>query len=520
MPQALTHWLAAIGIVNQSRIFHNPNQAVLISEAIRNNEGILSDCGSIAVSTKPFTGRSPNDKFLVDYPDSSNIWWGQVNQPISPQKFTRLKHRMSAYLNNRKLYIIDCHIGADPNYKQSIRIITEFAWQALACQNLFIYAHEKHNENPDITIIAAPDFHPNPELDFTRTNTAICIDLKEKIILVAGTKYAGEIKKSAFTMMNYLLPIDDVLPMHCSANMGKENDVALFFGLSGTGKTTLSSTPERQLIGDDEHGWNENGIFNFEGGCYAKVINLKESAEPVVWQATNRFGTILENVTVDHKTRIPNYDDSQYTENTRSVYPLSAVKNAHPTCTADHPRNIFFLTADAFGVMPPVARLDHDQVRFYFLSGYTSKVAGTERYLGRKPVATFSSCFAEPFLTLQPAIYADLLQERISDHGSDVWLINTGWTGGNFNTGFRIPLFTTRRMIDWILSGEHHQAVYHRDMVFDIEVPNNIPGIDKKYLYPKMTWDNESEFITAAEILKRDFDENYRKYEKDQIPVF
>ena len=511
MTQALTHWLEAIGITNPTHITYNPDRSTLIADALHNNEGQLTHNGALGVITTPYTGRSPDDKYIVDYRDRKDLWWRNVNRPMSPETFNRLQLRMGDYLNTKPLYVIDCFIGADPRYRKSIRLVTEFAWQALASENLFIYDGSRHESEPEITILAAPDFHTDPQRDGVRSQVAICLDLKHEIILVAGSKYAGEIKKSAFSMMNALLPNEDILPMHCSANVGKQGDVSLFFGLSGTGKTTLSSTPERPLVGDDEHGWSDNGVFNFEGGCYAKSIRLKQDLEPVIWSAINQPGTVLENVVIDPETGECDFDDARYTENTRAAYPLSQVENIVPEGMAGHPSNIFFLTADAFGVMPPIAKLDPDESIYYFLSGYTSKVAGTERGLGQQPKATFSTCFGEPFLPLLPHIYADLFRTRLEKHGSHVWLINTGWTAGGFGTGYRMPLPYTRKMIDWILSGEGRKTDFHIDPVFNLKVPKAIPGIPQEFLVPRKTWKDPKGFDIAAERLQTDFAENYEK---------
>lgn len=512
MPEGLSNWLEALGIVNQSWVMLNPSRSQLITEAMNDNEGELTHEGALGVITTPYTGRSPDDKYIVDHQNNSDLWWGDVNRRISPQAFTRLQNRITAYLNNRKLYVIDCFIGADIEYQLSIRFVSEFAWQALLVQNLFIYNGTRHITEPDITILAAPGFKTQPEIDSVRSKAAICIDLENKTVLVAGSKYGGEIKKSAFTIMNALLPASNVLPMHCSANVGEKGDVALYFGLSGTGKTTLSSTPDRKLIGDDEHGWGENGVFNFEGGCYAKTIHLRPDLEPVIWKASNQYGTILENVFITPENRKADFDDSRFTENSRAAYDLSKVDNIVPEGRAGHPENIFFLTADAFGVMPPIAKLNREQANYYFLSGYTSKIAGTERGLGSVPKATFSTCFGEPFLPLIPNIYAELLKGKLSRHGSNTWLINTGWTGGDYNTGIRMPLPHTRRMINWILSKEHESASYHMDPIFNIAVPDAIEGIPENLLYPEKTWQDRETFMKVAKALKHDFDENFEKF--------
>ena len=513
MQQALTHWLEAVGIVNQDQIVHNPNKAKLLTEALHNDEGYLSTDGALIVNTSPYTGRSPKDKFIVDDNQIPNLWWGDVNKPIAKESFDNLKNRITAYLNNRKLYIVDGCIGSDQRYRLFLRVVTEYAWQALAAQHLFITDNIPPITEPDITIFAAPGFNTHSVIDGVRSKASVCLDLNRKVVLIAGTKYFGEIKKSAFTIMNAHLPTLGVLPMHCSANVDDKGDVALFFGLSGTGKTTLSSTPDRWLIGDDEHGWTDEGIFNFEGGCYAKTIRLDPELEPVIWRAVNRFGSVLENVVMSSTTREIDYDDGQITQNTRAAYPLSNIKNIIPEGYAGHPSNIFFLTADAFGVMPPIAKLDQEQALFYFLTGYTSKLAGTERELGQKPQATFSSCFGEPFLPLIPQIYADLLREKVTKHGSRTWLVNTGWTGGDYATGYRMPLKHTRRMIDWILSIEHQDAIYHKDPVFNLSVPNHIEGIPDDLLYPGRNWEDQNLFNKYAHELKEGFDNNYQKIE-------
>jgi phosphoenolpyruvate carboxykinase (ATP) len=512
MAQELTHWLNSLGITQHKKVLHNPDRSHLVTEALENHEGQLTQAGALGVITTPYTGRSPNDKFIVHHQKGLDLWWGNVNQKISPEAFGSLKKRITAYLSNRKLYVVDCHIGADINYQLSIRVVAEYAWQALVVQNLFIYDGTPLAAEPDLTILATPTFKTTPELDEVNSDAAIAIDLLERMVLITGSAYAGEIKKSAFTVMNALLPESGVLPMHCSANMGKDGDVALYFGLSGTGKTTLSSTPERRLIGDDEHGWGKNGIFNFEGGCYAKTIRLDPEQEPVIWQAANQYGTVLENVFISPEDRQVDFSDARFTENTRAAYPLCQVKNIVPSGEAGHPKNVFFLTADAFGVMPPIAKLDRDQAIYYFLSGYTSKIAGTELSLSKVPVATFSTCFGEPFLPLKPNIYSDLLKEKISAHNAQVWLINTGWTAGDYNTGHRMPLPYTRRMVNWILSDEHRKADFHPDPVFKILVPNEIDGIPSELLTPEKTWEDKETFNRIAKQLMIDFEKNFGKF--------
>ncbi|MFU8825913.1 MAG: phosphoenolpyruvate carboxykinase (ATP) [Brevefilum sp.] len=512
MIQTLTNWLENLGIVHQGEIFYNPDKSTLVTQAILGEEGQLTADGALAVLTSPYTGRSPDDKFIVEDPSIDDLWLGDVNRPISKEDFNQLKNRITAYLNYRKLFIIDAFIGADPNYRLSIRIVSEFAWQALAVQNLFIYDGTTQHQDPDLIVLAVPNFKTQPEIDHTRSTAAICLDLREKMVLIAGSKYAGEIKKSAFTLMNAYLPGLGVLPMHCSANAGEQGDVALYFGLSGTGKTTLSSTKDRKLIGDDEHGWSDDGIFNFEGGSYAKTIRLSPDNEPLIWQATHQFGTVLENVDLSPENHQVDFDSARITENTRAAYPLSRIENIIPEGIGDHPSHIFFLTADAFGVMPPVARLEGEQILYYFLSGYTSKLAGTERGLGQKPQATFSSCFGEPFLPLTPGVYARMLKEKIDAHGSITWLINTGWTGGDYQSGYRMPLRYTRLMVNWILSGNHQHASYHQDPIFNLSVPDHIKGIPDELLFPEKTWEDQQAFRGIASDLRQSFEENFKNY--------
>ena len=511
MDQALTHWLDALSIHSEKPLIYNPDRTALVRAAVQNGEGELSAEGALDVITAPYTGRSPKDKYLLADANRSDIWWGSINQPVTRSQFDNLQSRIAAYLSQQELYIVDCLIGADPQFQKKIRLVTEYAWQALVAENLFIRPGVAHTTPPDITILAASGLQLPPEFQPSHSPAAVYLDLAAEVILIGGTKYAGEIKKSAFTIMNGILPDSDVLPMHCSANVGEAGDVALYFGLSGTGKTTLSSTPDRALIGDDEHGWGENGIFNFEGGCYAKTIRLNPELEPMIWQATNQFGTVLENVILDPQTHQPDFDDGSITENTRSAYPLTRIENRLDSGMAGHPRNIFFLTADAFGVLPPIALLNENEIAYYFLSGYTSKVAGTERGLGKQPQATFSTCFAEPFLPLKPSIYAQMLQRKVRQHGCRVWLVNTGWTGGDYNSGYRMPLPHTRKMVSWALSGS--PTSYHQDSVFGLMVPDAIPGIPDELLYPKRTWQNPEQFREVAGRLKEKFEANIQQYQ-------
>ena len=512
MASSIKSWLERFGIISQSKILHNPDPSLLMEISQKEEGSLLTREGALGAVTTPYTGRSPNDKYIVDDQERSDLWWGNVNQRISREHFGQLQDGITAYLSDKNLYIIDCYIGSDDKYRLSIRIVTELAWQAIAVQNLFIYDGQPLMNDPDMIVLAAPNFYNQTEIDQIKSRAAIMIDLQEKTVLISGSKYVGEIKKSAFTIMNAILPKFNVLPMHCSANVGPDDDVALYFGLSGTGKTTLSSTPNRRLIGDDEHGWGENGIFNFEGGCYAKVIRLNKDHEPVIWQAANQYGTVLENVVIDPVSRIAEFDNDLYTENSRAAYPLDQLSNVMPEGMGGHPNNIFFLTADAFGVLPPLARLDQDQAIYYFLSGYTSKIAGTERGLTKGPKATFSTCFGEPFLPLTPNIYAKLLKEKIDKHDCQIWLINTGWTGGDYSTGHRMPIPHTRRMINWILNGNDINSNYHIDPFFHLEVPDTIPGIPQELLYPQKTWQDQAAFNRIAEILVHDFENNYRKF--------
>ncbi|HEY6042268.1 MAG TPA: phosphoenolpyruvate carboxykinase (ATP), partial [Anaerolineae bacterium] len=427
----------------------------LYEQAIRRGEATLSEGGPLVAVTSPHTGRSPGDKFVVAESSSEqDIWWGKVNQRFDAEKFAALKQRMLAYVHDHDMFVQDCFIGADPRYRLPVRIANEYAWHSLFVQNMFRPASpaEQAHHDPQFTIINAPHFHADPARDGTRSETFIILNFGERTVLIGGTQYAGETKKSVFTIMNYLLPLRGVMPMHCSANIGKDGSVAIFFGLSGTGKTTLSADPERTLIGDDEHGWSDEGVFNFEGGCYAKVIKLSPTAEPEIYATTHMFGTVLENVIVDPNTRKLDLDDESITENTRGCYPISFIPNATPTGMGGHPRNIIFLTADAFGVLPPISKLSVAQARYHFLSGYTAKVAGTERGV-TEPQPNFSTCFGAPFLPLKPNVYSKLLGEKIAQHRVNVWLLNTGWSGGPYGVGSRMKIAYTRAMVRAALNG-------------------------------------------------------------------
>ena len=443
------------GVRNVNQAFWNLGTAALVENAIRRREGLLAAGGALAVRTGQYTGRSPDDKFVVREPSTQDrIWWGPVNRPFEPERFDMLYGRLLAYLQGVDLYVQDCYVGADPAYQIPVRIVTEYAWHNLFARQLFVRPDWTKTQDhvPRFTIIDVPKFHASPELDGTRSEAFVVVHLAKGLVIIGGTSYAGEMKKSVFTLLNFVLPLQRVLSMHCSASLGPQGDVALFFGLSGTGKTTLSADPKRRLIGDDEHGWSNGGIFNFEGGCYAKCIRLSAEDEPQIWGAI-RFGAVLENVTIDPETRLLDFDDGSMTENTRAAYPATFIQNAVIPGIAGHPQHIFFLTCDAFGVLPPIARLTAEQAMYHFLSGYTAKVAGTERGMGAEPKATFSACFGQPFLVLHPTVYADMLGERIARHNVQCWLVNTGWSGGPYGGGQRMRLPYTRAMLHAALEG-------------------------------------------------------------------
>ncbi|HEX8230336.1 MAG TPA: phosphoenolpyruvate carboxykinase [Chloroflexia bacterium] len=499
---------------------HNLTSAHLVEEAIRNNEGSLAAEGPLVVSTGQYTGRSPKDKFVVQEPSSQdNIAWGAVNQPLSEEKFDAIRERLMVHIRDKamKLYVQDVYVGADPNYRLKVRIYTQFAWSNLFARNLFIRPTEAERVGfePDFTVVDVPSFHANPAEEGTRTETFIALNLAQRLVLIGGTEYGGEIKKSMFTVMNYVLPVNGVLSMHCSANIGRNGDTALFFGLSGTGKTTLSADPNRTLIGDDEHGWSDTGVFNFEGGCYAKVIKLSQKAEPDIWAASHRFGTLLENVVMHPETRELNLESAEKTENTRSAYPIHFIPNASPTGTGAHPKNIMMLTADAFGVMPPIARLTPEQAMYYFLSGYTAKLAGTERGV-TEPEPNFSACFGSPFLPLPPMTYARLLGEKIRQHGADVWLVNTGWSGGAYGKGKRMSIAHTRAMVSAALDGSLAQVPTVTDPIFGLQVPTSCPGVPSEVLTPRNTWQDKDAYDQAARNLAQRFKDNFNKF-ADQV---
>ncbi len=514
--------LEDLGITNVREVRWNLPAARLYEEAIRRREGELARTGPLVVNTGQYTGRSPKDKFVVQEPSSADrIGWGAVNQPFDPAAFEALRKRMLAYIENKDLFVQDLYVGADPHYRLSVRIMTEGSWPSLFARNLFIRptASELDGFDPNFTVIAMPGFKAESTVDSTRTETFIILNLARRLILIGGTGYAGEIKKSMFTVMNYLLPLQNVVAMHCSANCDAQGEnVALFFGLSGTGKTTLSADPSRVLIGDDEHGWSNRGVFNFEGGCYAKVINLSAEAEPAIWTASHAFGTVLENVMMNERTRELDLADESRTENTRAAYPIEYIPNASATGMGGHPRNVLMLSADAFGVLPPVARLTREQAMYYFLSGYTAKLAGTERGV-TSPQAEFSTCFAAPFLPLPPMTYAQLLGDKIAEHGADVWLVNTGWSGGPYGVGRRMSIAYTRAIVSAILDGTLTKVEMRQDPVFGFAVPITCPGVPPEVLVPRTTWADPAAYDAAAADLVARFRENFAQFADDVPPA-
>ncbi|MGH9345976.1 MAG: phosphoenolpyruvate carboxykinase [Vicinamibacterales bacterium] len=513
-----THGLEASGIVRSGSVYWNLSTAALYEESIRRNEGLLAADGPLVCRTGPHTGRSPNDKFVVKEPSSEpHINWGPVNRPLEEARFDSLHRDLMAFLQDRNLYVLDAWAGADPTYRLPIRVVTELAWHNLFARNMFIPETEPGRlveHRPEFTVIDAPGFAADPARHGTRSEVFILVHLGRRLVLIGGTSYAGEIKKSIFTVLNYILPLRGVLSMHCSANVGKAGDTALFFGLSGTGKTTLSSDPDRQLIGDDEHGWSDRGVFNFEGGCYAKVIKLSPDAEPQIYATTRRFGTILENVVIDPRRRTLDLDSAAHTENTRASYPLAFIDNYVPSGQAGHPANIVMLTADAYGVLPPIARLTPDGAMYHFLSGYTARVAGTEKGV-TEPKATFSTCFGAPFLPLNPDTYARMLGVKIAEHGSRVWLVNTGWTGGPYGVGSRMKIAHTRAMIAAALGGQLDTVQYRRHPVFNVDVPMTAPGVPGDVLDPRGTWKDPAAYDEQARKLAAMFVGNFRAFERD-----
>ncbi len=500
--------------LNVEATYRNLSTAELYEHAIRDGEGIISAHGSLVVRTGEHTGRSPKDKFLVEEPSSiDQIWWGTVNRPISEENYDRLRARLLKYIADRPVYSQDLYIGAHPDHRRSLRVTTETAWASIFARNLFRRppAADLKGFSPNFSIINVPSFKADPATEGVRSETAILVHLKRMEIIIVGTEYAGEIKKSAFTVMNYLLPDEGAMPMHSSVNVGRNHDPALFFGLSGTGKTTLSADPERSLIGDDEHGWGADGLFNFEGGCYAKTIRLSPMYEPDIFATTRRFGTILENVDLDEASRELDLDSERFTENTRGAYPLEFIGNADPTGMTTHPKNVILLTADAFGILPPISRLTREQAQYHFISGYTAKLAGTEIGV-TEPRATFSAGFGAPFLPRHPGEYARMLAERLEQHHVPVWLVNTGWTGGAYGTGERMSIDHTRTMVRAALNGELADVTYETDPIFGVEVPTTVPGVPAEVLRPRATWADAAAYDAKARELASMFAENFADY--------
>ena len=506
--------LEQYGIHNINAVCWNLGTPQLIEHAVQRREGRLAADGALVVRTGQFTGRSPKDKFIVrDELTDHTVQWGAVNQPMSDAHFERLYGRMAGFWQGQDVYVQDCYVGADPAHGMPVRVVTQLAWHNLFARQLFIRRDpaDTSEHNPQFTILFAPEFQADPASEGTNSETCIVINFKKRVVLICGTSYAGEMKKSAFTIMNYLLPADGVFPMHCSSNIGAAGDVALFFGLSGTGKTTLSADPARRLIGDDEHGWSDRGVFNFEGGCYAKCIRLSRENEPQIWNAV-RFGTVLENVEMDARTRQLDFDSEEITENTRAAYPLDYIDDAVIPSVGGHPNNVIFLTADAFGVLPPISRLTPEQAMYHFLSGYTAKVAGTERGLGKEPQATFSACFGAPFLPRPAANYASLLGEKLRRHQAACWLVNTGWAGGPYGVGNRMKLLYTRAMLNAALSSELNSVPTEVHPVFRVAVPKSCPGVPAQFLDARGMWADKEAYDRAARDLASRFNKNFEKF--------
>ncbi len=508
-----TYGLESLGIINAKNVYRNLSVAELSERAVARGEGKLSKTGALVVTTGKYTGRSPKDKFIVDTKGvHDEIAWGKVNVPIAKEKFDAIYEKVIAYLQNREIFLFDGFAGADLKYRKSFRIVNEFASQNLFIRDLLLRptAEELDNFSADFTIIAAPGFKCIPERDGVNSEAAILVDYEAKLVLICGSQYAGEIKKSVFSVMNYLMPKEGVFPMHCSANIGKDGKSAVFFGLSGTGKTTLSADPNRYLIGDDEHGWSDDSVFNFEGGCYAKCINLRQEKEPEIWNAI-RFGALVENVVMDDNTREFDFDDDSLTENTRVGYPVDFIPNAAIPGIGNQPETVIFLTADAFGVLPPISKLSPEQAMYYFVSGFTSKLAGTERGI-TEPQPTFSTCFGEPFLPLDPSIYAGMLKEKIAKSGANVYLVNTGWSGGAYGTGSRMKLSYTRAMVSAALDGSLEKSNFVTDPIFGVSVPTACPGVPDEIMIPKNTWQDKAAYEETAKKLAASFVENFKKY--------
>jgi phosphoenolpyruvate carboxykinase (ATP) len=515
--------LSAIGISNLRLAYWNLTTEALYEEAVFRGEGVTARGGAFVAHTGKHTARSANDKFVVRHTDSeNNVWWGVYNRPFETEKFDALYARLLGYLQGKDVFVQDVYAGADEKYRLAVRFVTEHAWHSMFIRNMFLAPQSLEEYKrfvPDFTLIAAPGFKASPSVDNTNSETFIVLNFEKRLAIVGNTLYAGELKKSVFTLLNYLLPLEGVLSMHCSANVSPDdpNDVALFFGLSGTGKTTLSADPARRLIGDDEHGWSDDGVFNFEGGCYAKVIGLSAEAEPQIYATTKMFGTLLENVPFDPVTRNIDLDDDSITENTRASYPLEFIPNAVPEKKAGHPKNIILLTCDANGVMPPIARLTPEQALYQFISGYTSKVGGTEIGLRDEPEMTFSACFGGPFMVHHPYKYAELLKNKIERYGVKCWLVNTGWVGGPYGVGKRISIRYTRALLDAALSGKLDNVPYKTDPIFGFAVPAECPGVPSSVLDPSSSWSDKQEYERRYRDLAMRFKQNFAKFE-DQTP--
>jgi phosphoenolpyruvate carboxykinase (ATP) len=513
---ASNYGLDSQGIINTGTQYWNFSTASLYEHALANGEGQLAEGGALNCNTGVHTGRSANDKFIVrDAASADTVDWGNVNRPIDPDQFDAILQRQLAHYQGRDLYVQDCWAGADPTHRLAVRVVTEQAWHNLFARNMFLQptADELAGFEPQFTIMHAPSLEAAPNTPGLRSGTYILVSFERRLVLIGGTSYAGEIKKSVFSILNFLLPESGVLPMHCSVNVGTKGDSAIFFGLSGTGKTTLSADPNRMLIGDDEHGWSENGVFNFEGGCYAKVIRLSETAEPEIYATTKRFGTILENVVMDPITRKLNLDDDRFTENTRASYPLDFIPNASLSGVAGHPKNVVMLTADAFGVLPPLSKLTPEQAMYHFLSGYTAKVAGTEKGMGSEPQATFSTCFGAPFMARHPSVYGNMLRDMIARHDVNCWLVNTGWTGGAYGVGYRMPIQHTRSLLAAALEGKLDGVELDKDRNFGLLVPTACPEVPKEILNPRGTWGDTGAYDAQARDLVGRFQDNFAKYD-------
>lgn len=502
-------------ILDRPNVHRNLSVGSLVEHAIRRGEAAMVSNGAITATTGSRTGRSPKDKFIIkDDLTAGKVNWGAVNQPFDPEKFEALYLRVSDYLRDKELFVQDLYCGADPHYRLACRHIDEYAWHNLFVKELFVRpsAQDLRSFTPEFTVIGVPEFLADPKRDGTNSEVFILTDFTRKVVLIGGTKYAGELKKCIFGVMNFILPPRDVFPMHCSANMGSDGSTALFFGLSGTGKTTLSAAPRRGLIGDDEHGWSPNGVFNFEGGCYAKCIRLSQEGEPQIYDAI-RFGAVLENVDIDPETRLPDYDSERYTENTRAAYPVEFIHHAVVPGMGGHPKNVVLLTADAFGVLPPIAKLTPEQAMYHFVSGYTSKLAGTEAGLGKQPQPDFSTCFAAPFLPLPPKVYVKMLGERLKQHNAQCWLVNTGWVGGPYGVGSRMKLGYTRAMVHAAVDGNLAQTEFEIEPAFSLTIPKSVPGVPSELLKPRNLWQDKDDYDKKAAELAAKFAENFKKFD-------